>query len=147
MQSVRIEPIPYGGPLYEAALALRQTHLLKDMGLVLSAETLAAEKEDIHFVALAQNSVMGTVFLHHREPGIIQVRQMVVHPSLRGAGVGRQLMEAAEAFCRRDKTIRQIMMHARLPAVPFYEKCGFRRGADLPTDLKIPICLMTKDLV
>lgn len=57
--------------------------------------------------------------------GCCEIRQLWVHESLRGTGVGRRLMERAEALAR-ERGCQQILVATHSFQAPgFYEKLGF----------------------
>lgn len=54
-----------------------------------------------------------------------QLRGMAVLESMQGKGVGKKLLKKAEQLLK-EKNIRAIWFHARIVAVPFYEKMGYK---------------------
>lgn len=145
-QDIQIEQILHGSSLYQQAVQLRQAILRTPLGLAFTAEQLAAEKDAIHFVALSEGLVVGAVFLHRYAEDTLQVRQMVVAPAFERRGLGRQLLRAAMAYAAAQKDVREIMMHARVSAAPFYEKEGFQSVGDVFEELTIPHITMVKNL-
>jgi predicted GNAT family N-acyltransferase len=53
-----------------------------------------------------------------------QVRQVVVAPSARGAGVGRALMAALESIALAERA-EDLWLHSRESAIEFYERLGY----------------------
>ena len=67
----------------------------------------------------------------HTWGGVCEVRQLWVHESLRGQGVGRALIEAAEAEARR-RGCRQMLVETHSFQGPdFYHKLGFDQIAHI----------------
>ena len=80
-----------------------------------------------HFAAMEGERVVGCLTLHLSEcegRAAYKLRGMATDERVRGTGVGKLLLEAAEGFVRRTK-IRQLWCNARVPAVGFYEKAGW----------------------
>jgi len=76
-----------------------------------------------------------------------------VDPARQGAGLGRQMMEAVEAYCRgrrvRSLDIRILSLRPELP--PFYQKLGFVEEGTAPYENPLAtkpghFILMAKDL-
>jgi GNAT superfamily N-acetyltransferase len=59
-----------------------------------------------------------------------QVRGMATHPDFRGAGVGRAMLEVLESLLAEQRVTREIWCDARVPAVGFYERIGWRVSSD-----------------
>ena len=82
-----------------------------------------------HFVAQTTDGrIVGTLTLHlnswESQPAW-QLRGMAVDPALQGAGIGAQLLLAAEQSVRDDSPTGLLWCNARVPAVRFYEKNGW----------------------
>lgn len=52
------------------------------------------------------------------------VGRMAVMQTQRGKGIGRALLRAAAAFCKK-KGYQTVRLSAQLHAIPFYERVGF----------------------
>ena len=82
-----------------------------------------------HYGAFEQGRLIGCATLHKNrwegEPAW-QLRGMAVAQSHRGTGVGRQLLDFIEADLRSHNGALLLWANARVPAVPFYEKLGWR---------------------
>jgi GNAT superfamily N-acetyltransferase len=63
------------------------------------------------------------------------VTSVQVDPELRGRGVGRTLMETAEAWAR-ERGLEQLLLWAAGDSLAFYEAVGFRRP---PIVLELPL--------
>ena len=123
-------PYTHGSDDYRKALILRVcvlglAHGIDDFlsGMVFSP---AEEERNYYFLgAFEEDTIVATVNLIPREDGSLLVRQFAVHGSCQGRGVGRKLMACAHDFAR-EKGFRKMVLHSRLHAVGFYEKCGYR---------------------
>ena len=93
-----------------------------------------------HFVAeTIDGRIVGTLTLHlnswEGQPAW-QLRGMAVDPALQRAGIGAQLLLAAEQSVRNESPTRQLWCNARVPAAGFYEKHGWTvvsEPFDVPT--------------
>ena len=85
-------------------------------------------------VAVEGERVVGLCGLHemiavHRDAPVGRITILAVAPDLRGRGIGRELVEAAEAFFRqRSCYIVEVTSNNRLDdAHAFYERIGYQR--------------------
>lgn len=78
-----------------------------------------------------------------------RIRAFFVHPEWARRGLGTQLLQACEQAARQAGFCR-AEMGATLSGVPFYERHGYRRVAEIMVDLpggeKLPVVRMEKDL-
>src|SRR5688500_10551935 len=80
------------------------------------------------FAIDGQGHAVGTVALKHEGEGVFELTKMAVASPLRGAGVGRLLMQGAlEAFRARGGCELFLESSSKLgPALALYESVGFR---------------------
>jgi len=101
-------------PVDQEVLHDPETHLLADGGRVL-------------FALDADDRAVGTVALKREAAGVYELTKMAVEPRLRGAGIGRLLMQGAlDAFLALDG--RELFLESSLklgPALKLYESVGF----------------------
>jgi len=100
------------------------------------------------WVALRNGMIAGTVsvVLKNEE---VYIRGMAVDPSARGKGIGRKLLDRIESFAVRKRCKRLFLSTTPflLPAIDIYERYGFRRNLEGPTDLfGTPLFTMSKSL-
>lgn len=57
------------------------------------------EKERL-WVAETDEHIVGCILVYEESPGVAHLRSLILHPSVRGRGLGRQLMQLAIDFCR-----------------------------------------------
>ena len=67
-----------------------------------------------------------------KSPVEAQVRSMATAEDMRGQGLGRRIMEYLEQAAR-DAGVASIVLHARLDAVPFYARLGYKPTGPGPT--------------
>ena len=95
-----------------------------------------------HFAAYAEGTMVGVASTYlvpcpelPADAPARQLRGMATLPSARGVGFGRKLLDACVAAARSEG-VALIWCNARVSAVPFYEKHGWKIvGAefDIPT--------------
>jgi N-acetylglutamate synthase-like GNAT family acetyltransferase len=107
------------------------------------AETLAEfahrydERTDRIWLAESAGEVVGSVAIVGREPGIAQLRWFLVHPSFRGAGLGRRLLHNAIEFCREtdQRQVFLLTVSELTAAAHLYQEAGFRRVDQKPVSV------------
>lgn len=140
-----IQTVAYGTPGHDDAVALRRAILRTPLGLDFSAEDLAREASDTHFVAFYEGRLVGTVVLTPYEAGKVKLRQMAVDESLRGEHIGAQLLAAFEAHARAAG-IAEIVLAARQTAQGFYARYGYETDGVVFSEVTIPHVKMWKRL-
>ncbi|MEO6039392.1 MAG: GNAT family N-acetyltransferase [Saprospiraceae bacterium] len=99
----------------------------------------------------AAGQIDACVFLEIKERGLY-LGMLTVSPELQGAGLGKQLLAAAEDFARRQGGERIFMnvLSARKELLAWYERHGYRRtGERLPfiVDAKFGVPVQPLDMV
>jgi predicted GNAT family N-acyltransferase len=122
---LRIVEVPYGSAFYGQFKALRDAVLRHPLGMSLSEADVAGESQMIHVAALEDEVLVGGVILKPLSVDRFKLRQMVVKPEAHRRGIGRQLVQAAEAIARA-RGVRTVELHARANACDFYAKLGYR---------------------
>jgi predicted GNAT family N-acyltransferase len=72
-----------------------------------------------------EGRLVGVGRLHFADEVEAQIRYMAVAEDVRGAGVGRAIVERLEAIAQSQNAHR-ITLHSRENAVGFYERLGYR---------------------
>jgi GNAT superfamily N-acetyltransferase len=102
----------------------------------------------VHFAALDEDgSVLSTCFVYPDDwpfPSPEQLvatgwhlRQMATDPAHRGQGAGSAVLRAVIGYV--DERSGMLWCHARVPAIPFYERHGFRAVGDVHPSGEPPI--------
>ncbi len=138
--------IDHGSLEYHQMVQLRDEILRKPLGLNFLPEELEREKDAILIGAFEDEKMLGCCILIETSPGVVRLRQMAVHNSLQGKGVGRALMQFAENIAR-DRGFRTISMHARKTATGFYEKLGYIVTSDEFEEVTLTHVIMEKNLL
>lgn len=140
-----IQAVAFGSALYRSAVAFRDEHLRRPLGLATSAADLDGEGAQIHIVASDGDAVVGTVVLKPATGARVKLRQMAVDPDRRGTGLGRRLVRFAEAAAAA-RGFLDIEMSARVSARLFYEGLGYRAVGDEFLEVTVPHVTMVKRL-
>lgn len=140
-----IEVLTHGSAKYQQTVQLRLEVLRAPLGLDFTDEELAAEADQIHFAAFRDGVVVACLVFVVQPGGVYKMRQVAVRPELQGSGIGRALVDAAEAWARAQGGIA-ITMHARDTAIPFYERLGYSVEGQGFEEVTIPHHVMTKRL-
>ncbi|TWT66178.1 GNAT family N-acetyltransferase [Allorhodopirellula solitaria] len=127
---MKLIEIEWCSPEYQAALELRHEVLRAPLGLKLTAEELDGEHGQLHFGVFDNDDLIATIVARPHSSELVQLRQMAVSPARQGSGVGKFLIEHCEANLR-ERGFQEFTLDARLTAVPFYEKLGYRRVGEL----------------
>ena len=144
-QNLTFRQTPYGSAAYEASVALRYEVLRQPLGLEFSSEQLETEASAYHLGCYRDGELLGCLILVPCDDEKVKMRQVAVADHAQGQGVGRALVAYAEDFARQHG-FREITMHARETAVPFYEKLGYRRHGECFEEITIPHWQMCKQL-
>lgn len=85
-----------------------------------------AGADAVHFVMLDAGAREAVACARLRPyGGEAKVERVAVLREQRGRGLGRQIMAAAEGAAR-ERGYRELVLHAQLPVLPFYERLGWR---------------------
>jgi ribosomal protein S18 acetylase RimI-like enzyme len=137
--------IDHGTIEYRQMVKLRDDILRRPLGLTFSPEELEAEKDNMLIAAFEDERILGCCMLVEELPGTVRLRQMAVLNDLQGKGIGRALMNFAENLAR-DRGYKTLRMHARVNAVGFYEKVGYKVLGEQFVEVTIPHYVMEKML-
>ncbi|MFO1242720.1 MAG: GNAT family N-acetyltransferase [Rickettsiales bacterium] len=137
--------VRYGSPKYNQLVARRRDVLRMPLGLDFTPEQLAADMGDIVLGAFEKSEAIGSLIIRHVSDAEAKLRQMAVAPLAQGKGIGSKLLAYAEDRIR-TQSYREISLHAREDAVPFYEKHGYKREGLPFIEVTIPHVAMRKVL-
>ena len=109
---------------------IRDAVFIQEQGIPAALEHDAADAQALHVVAFNRlGRALGTGRLLSVAPGVGKIGRLAVLVSVRGAGVGRPLLDALVA-ASRTRGDREVLLHAQASAVGFYLRAGFApRGA------------------
>jgi len=106
---------------------IRQAVFVHEQGIPSEIEADALDANALHAVATNRFGMAvgaGRAVLNEQE-GVARIGRMAVLASVRGAGVGTDLLQALVDGCR-TRGARSVMLHAQFDAVAFYRERGFR---------------------
>lgn len=136
--------IAYGSGLYQQEIDLRDEILRKPIGLKLP-ERMEDEAACRHFGLVAEGQLLACLIVVPRGRGVVQIRQMAVRADRQGTGLGRQLVESAEAAIQASGT-REVYLNARSTAIGFYNRLGYQGVGERFIEVGIPHWRMEKRL-
>jgi GNAT superfamily N-acetyltransferase len=121
-----IRCVPFPSPLLTQAVELRYRVLHEPFGVQRDDEWHDDDPASAHVVATVEDDVVGYARLLTEPDGVTgQIRQVAVRPAWERRGIGSALI-AAVLDTAGERGLRDVWLNARLTAVPFYEKLGFR---------------------
>ena len=107
------------------ASAVRQTVFVGEQGIPAALELDAADAQALHAVAYNRlGQALGTGRLLDHAPGIGRIGRMAVLASVRGAGIGRLLLDRLVQMAR-ERGDHEVILHAQSSAIGFYGRAGF----------------------
>ena len=143
--AVSIRLIVHASHDYAMAVNLRRAVLRTPLGLDFTSAQLATEATDTHLAAFDDEDLIGTVVLSSYDDTTLKLRQMAIDDSHQGAGIGRQLLTAAETEARSHGKAH-ITLAARVTAQPFYALNGYVAEGEIFDEVTIPHITMHKTL-
>lgn len=110
--------------LYRDEVALRDAVLRAPQGRGRSQDDLEKDHAGIHFVALADERVVGCLGLYPLVANALEVRHVAVDPARRRMGIAAGLFRFAEKWAY-EMGFCTLELDGRISAAEFYEACGF----------------------
>jgi predicted GNAT family N-acyltransferase len=141
-----LKQIDHGSEEYQQMVKLREEVLRKPLGLSFDTEELEKEKNEILIAAFDEEVIIGCCVLSDIGMQKIRLRQMAVHDSVQGKGIGASIMSFAENLAK-DKGYKYMVMHARDTAIGFYEKFGYKVKSDQFEEVGLSHHIMEKELI
>jgi predicted GNAT family N-acyltransferase len=145
--NLQIFQIEFGTPEYDEAVQLRYQVLRAPLGLEYLPEQLAAEYDQIHLAAYdMQGTLLAYLNLTPADTSTVKMRQVAVSPAYQGRGIGTLLVAESEQVALKLQ-FTLMSLHAREPAVPFYERLGYKRVGERFEEVTVPHFKMEKKLI
>lgn len=104
-----------------------------------------ADPRSIHMAAFVGETIVSTVRLDELPEDTFLVRRMATDPSFQGRGIGAAVLTEAERVAREERAAKHMVLHARMGAVGFYEKLGYRQTGKIEYHHTDPNPEMAKD--
>jgi predicted GNAT family N-acyltransferase len=140
------QEIAFGSKEHRDSIRLRTDVLRKPLGLKFSEEELDGEFNQIHLGAFSENVLVGILLLKPINAYEIKMRQVAIREDLSGKGIGTMLVKYSERIALQ-KGCNIMRLHARLVAVPFYQKQSYTISGDEFLEVGIPHLEMQKSLI
>jgi predicted GNAT family N-acyltransferase len=128
----------------DAAYTVRRVVFQDEQQVPPELEFDADDDIALHVIAVAGGNVIGTARLVVHDD-YAKVGRMAVLSAWRRSGAGRMLMDALVAEAVRHRVPR-LVLHAQVPAIGFYRRCGFTVTSDEFDEAGIPHRRMERKL-
>ncbi len=89
-------------------------------------------EKDRLWIAETEQQIVGSIIIYEESPGVAHLRTLLLHPSVRGKGLGRQLMHLAVDFAR-EIGYRKITLETfdeLTAALHLYRQFGFQQTGE-----------------
>lgn len=111
---------------FELMYDLRWRVLRKSWNRPRGSEKDEEEPISRHFIAIADNKIIGTARYHKINEKVGRIRYLAVDEHYRKRGVGSSLMEAID-LTARGHNLKYLVLSARETAAKFFEKLGYKK--------------------
>jgi predicted GNAT family N-acyltransferase len=132
------------GALLEPCFEIRRRVFVEEQGVSRNEEFDDLDAECLHFLAWTGDDPVGTARMHVR-PGEAKAQRVAVLAAARRFGVGRALMQAIEDEAQA-RALANVVLHAQVEAIPFYEAIGYAAEGAVFLEADIPHRVMRKDV-
>ncbi len=119
-----IKTIAHLSEEYWESTILRNLILRTPLGLKLYKAELLNEKDQVHFVCVFQNSIVGCLILSPSKNNCVKMRQVCVATTFQGKQIGRKMVYFSEKWAVKNG-FSSIFCHARNNAKNFYSSLGY----------------------
>lgn len=142
-----INQVDFATPECGDILRLRYDVLRKPLNLEFEVSDISQEFKEIHWGCYSSKNdlLLGCLLLRPMEGNRIKMRQVAVQPEYQGKGVGQLLVAHSETWSR-EHGFDRMELHARITAVPFYEKLGYTTQGKMFQEVHIDHYFMFKIL-
>ena len=139
--------VDFGSSRYDELVELRYKVLLEPLGLKFLDSFRSKEINYLHIACIEnlEDKIVGGLILAPVNDEQVRLMQVAVSPTCQGKGIGRTMVEYAQKRAK-DVGFTEIVMHAMLSVVDFYEKLGYVQKGDLFEEQGIIFAKMVKKL-
>ena len=126
-------------------LAIRLEVFVQGQSVPLDEEIDGLDEQCTQFLAQRDGMPMGTARLRITPGGEARAERVAVLDQARGAGLGSALMALLHDTARQQGH-DEVVLHAQVPVIPFYERLGYCAEGPVFMDCDIPHRTMRKGL-
>jgi predicted GNAT family N-acyltransferase len=129
-----------------AASQVRTAVFVHEQNIPAELEWDVADADALHVVIhnpQAEPVATGRLLVHAL--GVGRIGRMAVLASLRGSGLGQQVLEAL-VQAARERGDTEVCLHAQTSAQGFYERLGFTQRGEVYAEVGIPHIEMVLDI-
>lgn len=138
--------VDFGTPQYGELVSLRDIVLRKPLGLEFTTIDLSEEYTSIHLGCYNdENELLACLVLKPISDTEIKMRQVAVFPNIQRQGAGTFLVHSSEVVAKAEGYTK-LVLSARLPAVPFYERLDYIIDGAIYQEVSIDHMKMWKKL-
>lgn len=139
--------IEFGSLRYNELVELRYKILLEPLGLKFLDSFRPEEAKYLHIgcIEMLDDRLVGGLILAPLDNTTIRLMQVAIDTVYQGEGIGRELISYAEKRAK-EAGYKEIVMHAMLFVVGFYEKLGYKPKGDVFEEQGITFMKMVKQL-
>ncbi len=121
---VTLRELAFGSSEYDASVVLRTLVLREPLRLHPTPEEREGDRPLHHLGAFEGDRLVACLMLQDLGEGRVKMRQVAVEFERQKHGLGTKLVRYSESFAR-EHGFREMVLHARHTAIPFYERLGY----------------------
>jgi len=120
-----------------ACLVIRLEVFVEGQNVPLDEEVDGLDEQCTHFLAERDGVPLGTARLRITDQGEARAERVAVREAARGSGLGAKIMLLLHETARK-RGHNEVVLHAQVPVIPFYERLGYRAEGPVFMDCEIP---------
>jgi predicted GNAT family N-acyltransferase len=133
-------------PEYDLAIHLRNAILREPLNLKFTEEQLEMEFNEYQFGVFNEHfNLMACLTFKPMNYSVLKMRQVAVDETFQKKGIGGFMVKQSEAWARLNN-FKEIILNARITAVPFYLGLNYAIEGDKFLEVGIPHHFMKKKL-
>ena len=113
-----------GGAELQQAFEVRRQVFVQEQGISEDVVFDGHDREALHIVIKDREKVIGSARVQFATDNQAKLERMAILKHYRGKGIGKAMLLFLDAVWK-DKQVQQVIVHAQLEVVPFYESSGF----------------------
>jgi predicted GNAT family N-acyltransferase len=142
---IELRELTWDSADYDASVALRARVLRQPLGLYPGPEERPLEAKLRHLGAFEGERLVACLMLEDRGEGRVKMRQVAVDFEHQRRGVGSKLVAFSERVAR-EAGFREMVLNARVTAVPFYQRHGYEKHGEPFVEVTVTHFAMSKPL-